>query len=73
MCFSSLLYKYRITVLFQGLNSSCVSHVKKEQYGSVFIAVLSIYSAIKQAFYCETARMSFSENLFVDKQKILHL
>lgn len=40
LCSSSLLYKYRITVLFQELNSSCVSHVKKEQYGSVFIAVL---------------------------------
>lgn len=32
----------------QQLCKSC----KKEQYGSVFIAVLSIYSAIKQAFYC---------------------
>lgn len=43
LCSSSLLYKYRITVLFQELNSSRVSHVKKkkkEQYGSVFIAVL---------------------------------
>lgn len=29
LCFSSLLYKYRITVLFHKLNSSCVSHVKK--------------------------------------------
>lgn len=28
LCFSSLLYKYRITVLFDKLNSSCVSHVK---------------------------------------------
>lgn len=40
LCFSSLLYKYRITVLFHKLKSSCVSHVKKEQYGSVFIAIL---------------------------------
>lgn len=43
LCSSSLLYKYRITVLFQEMNSSRVSHVKKqkkEQYGSVFIAVL---------------------------------
>lgn len=28
LCFSSLLYKYRINVLFHKLNSSCVSHVK---------------------------------------------
>lgn len=42
---SSLLYEYRIAVLFHKLYSRCVSHVKKqnkkkEQYGSVFIAVL---------------------------------
>lgn len=28
LCFSSLLYKYRITVLFHKLDSSCVIHVK---------------------------------------------
>lgn len=54
LCFSLLLYKYRITVLFHKAEQQLCESCKIEAIWQCFYCctVLSIYSAIKHAFYC---------------------